>query len=78
MLRKAATTVLSMQTDGRTRWQQLAANAVTTAEQLARCFPIDREAMQKVIDCYPLRINPYYLSLIQEPEDPLWKQVVPD
>ncbi len=78
MLRKAATTVLSMQPAGRSSWQQLAANAVTTAEQLARCFPIDREAMQKVIDCYPLRINPYYLSLIQEPGDPLWKQVVPD
>ena len=78
MLRKAATTVLSMQTAGRSSWQQLAANAVTTAEQFARCFPIDREAMQKAIDCYPLRINPYYLSLIQEPEDPLWKQVVPD
>jgi lysine 2,3-aminomutase len=34
--------------------------------------------MQTVIDCYPLRINPYYLSLIQELGDPLWKQVVPD
>jgi lysine 2,3-aminomutase len=78
MLRKAATTVLSMQTVRRSRWQQLAANAVTTAEQLARCFPIDREAMQKVIDCYPLRINPYYLSLITMADDPLWKQVVPD
>ena len=81
MLQKAATTVLTIQADGRparTRWQQLAANALTTAEQLARYFPIDREAMQKVIDCYPLRINPYYLSLITMPDDPLWKQVVPD
>jgi len=78
MHRKAATTVLSMQTAGRTSWQQLAANAVTTAEQLVRCFPIDREAMQKVIDRYPMRISPYYLGLIKEPGDPLWQQVVPD
>ena len=47
MLRKAATTVLSMQTAGRSRWQQLAANAVTTAEQLARCFPIDQGSHAK-------------------------------
>ncbi|MCX5902545.1 MAG: lysine 2,3-aminomutase, partial [Proteobacteria bacterium] len=51
---------------------------MTKAEELARYIPIDREAVQKVIDCYPLRINRYYLSLIKEPGDPLWKQVVPD
>jgi lysine 2,3-aminomutase len=81
MHRKAATTVLSSQNAGkpaRISWQHLAANAVTTAEQLARSFPVDREAVQRVIDCYPLRINPYYLSLIQGQGDPLWKQVVPD
>jgi lysine 2,3-aminomutase len=78
MHRKAATTALSMQTAGRTRWQQLAAGAVTTAEQLARCFPVDREALQQVIDRYPMRISPYYFGLIKEPGDPLWQQVVPD
>jgi len=77
MHRKAATTALSAKTAG-PRWQQQAANAITTAEQLARCFPVDREALQQVIDCYPMRINPYYFGLIKEPGDPLWQQVVPD
>ena len=27
---------------------------------------------------FPIRINPYYLSLIEEVGDPIWKQVVPD
>ena len=77
MHRKAATTVLSAKPAG-SRWQQLAANAITTAEQLACCFPVDREALQQVIDRYPMRISPYYFSLIKEPGDPLWQQVVPD
>ncbi len=31
-----------------------------------------------IIERYPMRINPYYLSLIQTPEDPIWKQAVPN
>jgi lysine 2,3-aminomutase len=81
MHRKAATTIRAVQTarrPARFRWQQLAASAVTTAEQLACCFPVDQEALQQVIDRYPMRISPYYLGLIKEPGDPLWRQVVPD
>jgi lysine 2,3-aminomutase len=77
MHRKTATTELSAKPAG-SRWQQLAANAITTAEQLSCCFPVDREALQQVIDRYPMRISPYYFSLIKEPGDPLWQQVVPD
>jgi lysine 2,3-aminomutase len=81
MPRKAASTIYSIPKTGspaRTSWQQLAANAITTAEGLARLFAIDARAMQPVVDRYPLRVNPYYLSLIKEPGDPLWQQVVPD
>ncbi|MCP4107103.1 MAG: KamA family radical SAM protein [Desulfobacteraceae bacterium] len=35
-------------------------------------------SLKQVIERYPMRINPYYLSLIRSPGDPIWKQAVPD
>jgi len=36
-----------------------------------------RAKLKKVGEIYPIRINSYFLSQIQGPNDPLWKQVVP-
>ena len=36
-----------------------------------------RDRLKKVGELYPIRINSYFLNLIQGPNDPLWKQVVP-
>jgi len=41
-----------------------------SAEQLSN--------IKKVIAVYPMAISDYYLSLIKEPGDPIWKQCVPD
>ena len=60
------------------QWRRMLNHSITTAEQLAHHFPVDCQALQPVIDCYPLRINPYYLGLIKQPGDSIWKQVVPD
>ncbi|WP_419658588.1 KamA family radical SAM protein [Desulfosarcina variabilis] len=60
------------------RWKALLANSITTAEQLAERFDLSTEPLKPVIDGFPMRINPYYLSLIREPQDPLWRQAVPD
>jgi len=59
-------------------WKAILADSVVTADQLARHFAVDREQIQQVIERYPLRINPYYLSLIKKPHDPIWRQAVPD
>ncbi|MEZ4525658.1 MAG: radical SAM protein [Desulfobacterales bacterium] len=59
---------------GKTGWQK----SIVTAEQLAKRFPLDPDQIRKVTNQYPMRINPYYLSLMQYPGDPLWKQAVPD
>ena len=32
----------------------------------------------RVTEKYPMRINPYYASLIQDRGDPIWRQCVPD
>ena len=34
--------------------------------------------MQQVASRYPMRITPYYLGLIEEAGDPIWRQCVPD
>jgi len=59
-------------------WQELLSMSVVTAGQLAAVLPVEKAAVAAVIRTYPLRINPYALSLIKEKDDPLWRQAVPD
>jgi len=59
-------------------WKEILAGSILTAAQLRRYFDIDAAGIQKVISIYPMRINPYFLSLIQQEHDPIWKQAVPD
>ena len=59
-------------------WQDLLANSVTSVEALSRHLDIDRRETDAVIQRYPMRINPYYLSLIEKKGGPLWLQAVPD
>ena len=39
---------------------------------------INKKKIDKIIEKYPMRINPYYLSLIKKKGDPIWKQCIPD
>lgn len=59
-------------------WQQSLAESVTSAERLSKYLPIDGDMVDRVIQRYPMRINPYYLSLIKSSDDPLWRQAVPN
>jgi len=61
-----------------TSWQNLLKNSIISAEELGRCLGCDSEEISRVAATYPLRINPYYLDLIQENGTPLYKQAVPD
>ncbi|MDM8516393.1 KamA family radical SAM protein [Desulfobacterales bacterium HSG16] len=63
-------------------WKSLVSSSIRNPEKLASFFPPDtkREDMRKideVITRYPMQINPYYMSLIKGPDDPVWKQAVP-
>ena len=60
------------------QWQTLLNKSITSPEQLAARFNIDATDLLPVTDAYPMRINPYYLSLIKQPNDPIWRQAVPD
>ena len=59
-------------------WKKLVRDTVNTPEKLAAVFDVDLDEIKRVHEVFPIRINPYYLSLIEEPGDPIWKQVVPD
>ena len=53
-------------------------DCVTTAEGLSRHLDIDRRDTKVVIRRFPLKINPYYLSLIDRNGGALWRQAVPN
>ncbi|WP_321394564.1 KamA family radical SAM protein [uncultured Desulfuromusa sp.] len=59
-------------------WQKLLQNSLTEPTAIAARFGIDPAPLLAVSERYPMRINPYYLSLIQTMGDPIWKQAVPD
>jgi lysine 2,3-aminomutase len=59
-------------------WQKSLVAGIRSLEELAERFQIDPEPLKPVIERYPMRISPYYLSLIQEIDDPIWRQCVPD
>ncbi|CAN5548497.1 lysine 2,3-aminomutase [soil metagenome] len=59
-------------------WQEMIRQSIHSSEQLSERFGIKKEVAEKLDEFFQARINPYYLSLIQYPGDPIWKQVVPD
>lgn len=59
-------------------WRRLLAESVTHVAHLPPHLVDDAEAMDAVAVAYPLRINPYYLSLIEGWDDPLGRQALPD
>ena len=59
-------------------WQELLYNSVTDGRGLSRHLNCEIPDLEEIISRYPMRINPYFLSLIRSANDPLWKQAVPD
>ena len=59
-------------------WQNLVKETITIPEKLAQILDVDVEEIKRVHKEFPLRSNPYYLGLIEEKGDPIWKQVIPD
>ncbi|MGH2574902.1 MAG: KamA family radical SAM protein [Ignavibacteria bacterium] len=59
-------------------WQQLIKQSVSSVEHVVEKFGVKREIAERLDDFFQARINPYYLSLIRYPGDPIWLQCVPD
>ncbi len=59
-------------------WQKHLQTSITRPGDVTRRFGIDPQPLEEVVERYPMRIPPYYLGLIKEVGDPIWKQAVPD
>ncbi|MBJ6800104.1 KamA family radical SAM protein [Geomonas propionica] len=59
-------------------WEHSLNDCITSPEELAGLFHAQGENLSHVVRRYPMRITPYYLGLIREPGDPIWRQCVPD
>jgi lysine 2,3-aminomutase len=62
----------------RERWQRELADTLTDPAELAARFGVDPGPLARVARVFPLKISRYYLSLIERPGDPIWRQCVPD
>ncbi|MGQ9645037.1 MAG: KamA family radical SAM protein [Thermodesulfobacteriota bacterium] len=60
------------------QWQKSLGGCLDSLEVLAERFGIDPKPLKPVAERYPMRISPYYLNLIKEAGDPIWRQCVPD
>ena len=61
-----------------TTWQDQLKHALATPEEVARGLACNQDDLAAVNARYPLRISPYYLALIKQFGDPLFRQAVPD
>ncbi|QXE91764.1 KamA family radical SAM protein [Geomonas subterranea] len=59
-------------------WESSLKKCITSPEELAGLFHAPGEELAEVARRYPMRITPYYLGLIREAGDPIWRQCVPD
>ena len=59
-------------------WQKHLQASITRPGEITRRFGVDPAPLEEVADRYPMRVTPYYQSLIKEVGDPIWRQAVPD
>lgn len=59
-------------------WQKILQKSLTSAKEISEKFDIPLADVVKIQNNFDIKINPYYLSLIKEKGDPIYKQVVPD
>lgn len=58
-------------------WKEMLKKSVATAAGLSEALGVETRDVDRVAGVYPMRINPYWLSLMKEAGDPLWLQAVP-
>ncbi|MEM3019696.1 MAG: KamA family radical SAM protein [Candidatus Bathyarchaeia archaeon] len=58
-------------------WERILKQSITRPEQILAKFKIDVESLKPVVARYPMRVSKYYFDLIEEVEDPIWKQCIP-
>lgn len=58
-------------------WKRIFIESVTKPEQILKKFEVDVQDLKSVVAKYPMRVSKYYFNLIEEVDDPIWKQCIP-
>lgn len=53
-------------------------NSKEETEKFLDGFPVNRAEIKEVVKRYPMRVNPYFLGLVEKEGDAIWKQCIPD
>ena len=59
-------------------WQEMLRQSIDSGKDLVERFGFDKDTADRLNKFFHTRINPYYLSLIRYPGDPIWRQCIPD
>ncbi|MBW2095430.1 MAG: KamA family radical SAM protein [Deltaproteobacteria bacterium] len=59
-------------------WRSLLSQSISTGTAFREKTSFEVPHLREIIDRYPMRINPYYLGLIEKQGDPVYRQCVPD
>lgn len=59
-------------------WKRLLGKSIHTAKEVALFSKMSIDQAESICSKYPVRITPYYASLIKEFNDPIYKQCMPD
>jgi lysine 2,3-aminomutase len=58
-------------------WKWMLTQGITNPKQINKRFKVDIEELNAVVAQYPMMISKYFFDLIDEVDDPIWKQCVP-
>lgn len=58
-------------------WKNILKKSITRPEQILERFKVDIEPIKAVAEKYPMFVSRYYFNLIEEVDDPIWKQCIP-
>lgn len=58
-------------------WKEILRRDTISLKRISYLFDIDEKELEEICGIYPMKINPYYLSLIKSKDDPIYKQCVP-
>lgn len=58
-------------------WKEMLRRCAISPKKISSLFNINEKELKKICDVYPMKVNPYYFSLIKSKDDPIYKQCIP-
>mgnify|MGYP000131161656 CR=1 FL=1 len=58
-------------------WRKILKKSITRPEQILERFKVDVKPIKEVAEVYPMFVSRYYFNLIEDVDDPIWRQSIP-